>query len=174
MLLQMARFHFLWLNNIPSYIHIHMCVRVCITTSLSTHLLMGTWVVSIFWLLWIMLQWSQRYIYLSELVFLFSSDKYTEVELPGHACMLNHFSHVQLFATLWTIAHQAPLSMGILQASILEWVAISFSRGSSQPRDQTCNLCLLHWQAGSLPLVPPGPGHRVVQFKIFWGTYCFS
>ena len=26
---------------------------------------------------------------------------------------------------------------GILQAKILEWVAISFSRGSSQPRNQT-------------------------------------
>ena len=28
------------------------------------------------------------------------------------ACMLSHFSHVQLFATPWTVAHQAPLSMG--------------------------------------------------------------
>ena len=27
--------------------------------------------------------------------------------------------------------YQAPLSMGILQARMLEWVAISFSRGSS-------------------------------------------
>ena len=27
--------------------------------------------------------------------------------------------------------------MGILQAKILEWVAMPFSRGSSQPRDQT-------------------------------------
>ena len=27
------------------------------------------------------------------------------------ACMLSHFCHVRLFATLWTIAHQAPLSM---------------------------------------------------------------
>ena len=27
---------------------------------------------------------------------------------------------------------------GILQARILEWVAISFSRGSSRPRDRTC------------------------------------
>ena len=26
--------------------------------------------------------------------------------------MLSHFSHVQLFATLWAIAQQAPLSMG--------------------------------------------------------------
>ena len=30
----------------------------------------------------------------------------------------------------------------ILQARILEWVAVSFSRGSSQPRDQTCISCL--------------------------------
>ena len=40
-------------------------------------------------------------------------------------------------ATLWTVARQAPLSMGILQARILEWVATPSSRGSSQPRDQT-------------------------------------
>ena len=29
-----------------------------------------------------------------------------------HACMISHFSHVQVFVTLWTVAHQAPLSMG--------------------------------------------------------------
>ena len=45
---------------------------------------------------------------------------------------------------------------GMLQARVLEWVAMSFSRGSSQPRDQTCVSCLLHWQAGSLPLTPCG------------------
>ena len=33
--------------------------------------------------------------------------------------------------TPWTAACQAPLSMGFFQARILEWVAISFSRGSS-------------------------------------------
>ena len=31
---------------------------------------------------------------------------------------------------------------GILQARILEWVAIPFSRGSSQPRDQTWVSCI--------------------------------
>ena len=31
---------------------------------------------------------------------------------PGVFCMLSHFSCVRLFATLWTVAHQAPLSMG--------------------------------------------------------------
>ena len=29
----------------------------------------------------------------------------------------------------------------VLQARILEWVAVCFSRGSSQPRDQTCVSC---------------------------------
>ena len=38
---------------------------------------------------------------------------------------------------LWTAALQAPLSMEILQARILEWVAMPSSRGSSQPRDGT-------------------------------------
>ena len=46
-------------------------------------------------------------------------------------------SRVQLFATLWTVACSAPLSMGILQARILEWVAMPSSRGSFQPRDWT-------------------------------------
>ena len=32
---------------------------------------------------------------------------------------------------------------GILQARILEWIAIPFSRGSSQPRDQTWVYCCL-------------------------------
>ena len=30
-------------------------------------------------------------------------------------CVISHFSHVRLFVTLWTVAPQAPLSMGILQ-----------------------------------------------------------
>ena len=46
-------------------------------------------------------------------------------------------SRVQLFATPRTVAHQAPLSMGISQARVLEWVAMPFTRGSSQLRDQT-------------------------------------
>ena len=52
-------------------------------------------------------------------------------------CMLSCFSRAQLFVTLWTAARQAPLSMGILQARTLEWVAMPTSRGSSQPRDWT-------------------------------------
>ena len=42
-----------------------------------------------------------------------------------------------LFEKPWTIALQAPLSMGILQTRILEWVAMLSSRESSQFKDQT-------------------------------------
>ena len=52
--------------------------------------------------------------------------------------------HVQLFVTTWAVAHQGPLSMGFssLQTRIMEWVAISSSKASSGPRDQTCVSCI--------------------------------
>ena len=36
----------------------------------------------------------------------------------------------------WTVAPPGSSVHGILQARMLEWVAIPFSRGSSQPRDR--------------------------------------
>ena len=42
---------------------------------------------------------------------------------------------VRLLATPWIAAYQAPPSMGFFQARVLEWGAISFSRGSAWPRD---------------------------------------
>ena len=60
------------------------------------------------------------------------------LKLYAECCaVLSCFSHVWLFETPWTVAHQASLSTGVLQARILEWVAMPFSRGSSQPRDWT-------------------------------------
>ena len=43
---------------------------------------------------------------------MFTERKFLSLNFPMHTCMLSHFSHVWLFATPWTIAHQAPLSMG--------------------------------------------------------------
>ena len=63
--------------------------------------------------------------------------------LESCVCARARSSHVQLCATLWTMAHQAPLSMEILQTRILEWVAISSSSGgSSRPLDQTHFSCI--------------------------------
>ena len=52
---------------------------------------------------------------------------------------------------------------GISQARMLEWVAISSSRGSSRPSES--NLGLLNWQVGSLPLSLLGsPYSRQLRF----------
>ena len=56
----------------------------------------------------------------------------------------------RVFATPRTVAYQPPLSMGFFQARILEWAAISFSRGSSLLKDWTRVSCigrriLYHW-----------------------------
>ena len=51
-------------------------------------------------------------------------------------------SCIWLFATPWTVAYQAPPSMAFFQAKILEWADISFSRGSSQPKEWTWVCCI--------------------------------
>ena len=75
-------------------------------------------------------------------------------------CVWNLLSCIWLFATPWTIVRQAPLSMGILQARILEWVAIPFFRGSSQPRTPAL-------QADSLPSEPPGKHNWQIKIVYF-------
>ena len=56
-------------------------------------------------------------------------------------CVLVTQSCLNLCNPMNCIAHQTPLSMGIFQVRILEWIAIPFSRGSSQPRDRTLVSC---------------------------------
>ena len=72
------------------------------------------------------------------------SVKHTKEIWPtGSMCMHVYvLSHAWLFVTPWTIACQSPLSMGFFQAKILDQVAISSSKGSSQPRDQTSISCI--------------------------------
>ena len=50
-----------------------------------------------------------------------------------------------LFATPWTVAGTKLLGefMGFPQARVLEWVAISFSRESSRPRDRNQVSCII-------------------------------
>ena len=54
---------------------------------------------------------------------------------------------------------------GISQARILEWVASSFSRGSSQPKDQTCISCLSCIAGGFFTTESPGkPTEALITF----------
>ena len=63
-------------------------------------------------------------------------------------------SRVRLFVTPWTVAYQAPSVYGIFQARVLEWVAISFSRGIFPT--QGSNQGLPHCRQMLLPSELPG------------------
>ena len=74
----------------------------------------------------------------------------------GKQYRLSCFSHVRLFATLWTVTHQAPLSLdfpgkntGVGCHFLLQGIFLTQGLNLSL-------LYLLHWQAGSLPQVPLG------------------
>ena len=75
------------------------------------------------------------------------------------ATELNDAKLLQSYSTLCDPMNYSPPGspvQGILQARILEWVAISSSRGSSHPGIEVHLLHLLHWQEGSLSLVHLG------------------
>ena len=54
-----------------------------------------------------------------------------------HVWVLSHSVVSDSSATPWTVAPPGSSVQGILQARILEWVAMPSSRGSSRPGDQT-------------------------------------
>ena len=76
--------------------------------------------------------------------------------------VLNHFSRVWLFATLWTVAHRLLCPWRFSRQKY--WVGLPcLPSGDLLSGTEPTNLCLLHWQAGSLPLVPPGkPYNNIV------------
>ena len=71
-------------------------------------------------------------------------------------CAFSRFSCVRLFVTPWAIACQAPLSMGFPKKNT-GVSSHSLLQGIFPTQGSNLHLvCLLHWQADSLPLVPPG------------------
>ena len=70
--------------------------------------------------------------------------------------------------TPWTVGLQAPLSMGILQARILEWVARPSSRGPSQSRIELASTVL---QEDSLTIELPGAlySYRNIKYPFVIG-----
>ena len=72
-------------------------------------------------------------------------------------CMLNHFSGVQLFATLWIVACQAlpGKNTGMGCHTLIR-------RTISTQRSNPCLLHLLHCQVVSLPVAPPGKPQATV------------
>ena len=67
--------------------------------------------------------------------------------------MLSHFSRVRLFETLWTVAHQAPLSMGFSRQEYLSGLPCPPPGDLPDPGIEPMSPAL---QVDSLPTEPPG------------------
>ena len=76
--------------------------------------------------------------------------------MTGLGCVLS-LSHVWLFVTPWTAACPAPLSMEILQARILEWVACPPPGNLPNPGIEPMFPTV---QVDSLPSEPPGKAKK--------------
>ena len=77
----------------------------------------------------------------------------TDCAVQKTLCCAQSLSRIRLFAIPWTVARQAPLSMEIQQARILEWVAMPSSRGFPDPGMEPRSPTL---QADCLLSEPPG------------------
>ena len=71
-------------------------------------------------------------------------------------CVLSRFSRVRLFGTPWTAAHQAPLSVGFSRQEYWSGLPCPPPGDLPDPGIKPESPSLLHWQVGSLQLVPPG------------------
>ena len=70
----------------------------------------------------------------------------------------------------WTVARQAPLSMGYLsRQGYQSGLPFPPTGDLSNPGKESCLLSLLHWQAGSSLLVAPGKPYRVRRTSVTEG-----
>ena len=77
------------------------------------------------------------------------------------ACALSRFSCVQLFVTLWTVAHQAPLPMGFSRQEYWRGLTCFLPGDLLHPGIQPASLSSLVLAGGFFKLVPPGKPSRV-------------
>ena len=80
--------------------------------------------------------------------------------------MVNCFSHVWLFGTLWTVASQAPLSIGFSRQEYWSGLPCTPPKGLPNSGIKPGLLCLLQWQVGSLPLPPGKP--CICMYPLFY------
>ena len=79
------------------------------------------------------------------------------------ACMLRYISHVSLFATLWTVAHQSPLSLEFSRQ--VSWSGLPCPPPGDLPNPETEPSSLMSpaLAGGSLPLASPGKPQELYQ-----------
>ena len=94
--------------------------------------------------------------------------KLSNISVLQAVCMLSHFSHVRLCATVIFSSLSAFSDRGILQARILELVAMFSSRGSSQSRDPTSIFCISCTAGGFFTTEPPGKACTSIYSSVNW------
>ena len=76
--------------------------------------------------------------------------------LAAAADMLSHFSHVRLFSISWTVAHQAPLSMGISRQEYWSGSPCPPPGDLPDPGNEPASPVSPALRVDSLPTEPPG------------------
>ena len=74
------------------------------------------------------------------------------------SCILSHFSHCWLFATPWTVAHQAPLAVGFCRQEYWSGLPCPPPGDLPDPGIESTSPAL---QEDSLPTEPPGKPHDI-------------
>ena len=81
-----------------------------------------------------------------------------------HACV---FSHVQLYATLWTVAHQAPLSMGFSRQEYRNGLPFPPPGDLPDPGIETASLASTPLAGGFFTTGPPGkPMNELLSLRV--------
>ena len=90
-----------------------------------------------------------------------------------HGCILSHFNHIWLFVILWTVACQAPLSMGFSRQEY--WSGLPCPPAGDLPDPGIEPMCLTSpaLVANSLPLEPPGKPMSIHSLLILMGIKIF-
>ena len=89
-----------------------------------------------------------------------------------YAAICRQYNHAKLlqlclFATQWTVAHQASPSMGFSRQETGVGCHFFLQGIFTTQRSNLQLLSLLHWQEGSLPLVQPGKS-QVIQYQFYF------
>ena len=93
-----------------------------------------------------------------------SSPPFQQRDFP--ACMLSRLSHIWLFATLWTVAHQAPLSRGFSRQESRNGLPCPPPEDLPDPGIKPTSPAL---QADSLPIEPLGKSpHHPLSNEPWW------
>ena len=86
-----------------------------------------------------------------------------QFSLEGSLCMLSCLSHVQLFATLWTVAHQAPLSMGFSKQEYWNGLSCPPPGDLSHPGIEPTSLMSPALAGRFFTVAPPGKPFRLLR-----------